>query len=74
MSSLEWMDAALCREVDFETFFPEKSQNPNPAKSICRRCEVQDECLDYALRHPNNTHGVWGGTTERERRRLRNTA
>lgn len=69
----QWMDDALCAEVDAELFFPEKGCSVRDPKSICRRCEVQDECLDYALREGLD-HGVWGGTSERERRLLKKGA
>jgi WhiB family transcriptional regulator, redox-sensing transcriptional regulator len=42
------------------------------ARAICAQCEVQGECLEFALRHPEETEfGVWGGTTPGQRRRLR---
>ena len=65
-----WMDFALCTEVDAELFFPEKGGSTREPKSICRRCEVQSECLNYALRN-GIEHGVWGATSERERRLLK---
>ena len=65
----EWMDYAMCREVDQELFFPDTTAHIREAKSICNRCEVQIECLDYALK--NHVSGIWGGTTERDRRKLR---
>lgn len=68
-----WMDFALCVEVDTELFFPEKGCSPREPKSICRRCEVQVECLGYALRN-GIEYGVWGGTSERERRLLKKGA
>lgn len=60
---------ALCSEVDSELFFPEKGGTANPAKAICRRCELRDPCLAWAL--TNGEGGVWGATSEFERRRLR---
>lgn len=73
MSSLDWMDDALCRQVGQELFFPDKGANPAPAVAVCRRCSVQEPCLSYAL-EAGGVHGVWGGTTEAQRRRLRRTA
>lgn len=73
LDELSWQENALCAEVDGELFFPEKGCSAREAKSICRRCEVQDECLDYALREGLD-HGVWGGTSERERRLLKRGA
>jgi WhiB family redox-sensing transcriptional regulator len=66
-----WMAEALCAEVDAELFFPAKQgSSARLAKRTCRRCEVSVECLDYALQH-EIAHGVWGGKSDRERRRLR---
>ena len=65
-----WHDDALCAETGPELFFPEEGESYEDAKTICRRCPVQDECLDYALRH-SIEFGVWGGTTPYERRQLR---
>lgn len=62
-----WRDEALCREVDLELFFPRKGERP--ARSICARCPVQPECLDEAL-DARIRWGIWGGTTERDRRKL----
>jgi WhiB family redox-sensing transcriptional regulator len=64
-----WRDEALCREVDLTIFFPQKGENSRPAESICARCEVRAECLAEALR-ARIKWGIWGGTTERERRKL----
>ena len=67
-----WMEDGLCRQTDPELFFPEKGGNAVPAVRICRRCPVIGECLDYAVTHCHETHyGVWGGATERYRRKLR---
>lgn len=59
----------LCAEVDPEIFFPDKGGTPTPALKICKACSARIECLTWALEHP--VQGVWGGTTERERRKLR---
>lgn len=69
----EWMDAALCTQTDPEIFMPPVGGSPRPAKRICARCPVTDECLQYALdrREPN---GVWGGKTAEERRALNRRA
>lgn len=71
MSSLQWMDDALCAEVGTDLFFPEGSISNRDAIATCKRCEVRMKCLDYALSLPLNPVGIWGGTTERERRELR---
>lgn len=70
MSQTQWMDDALCREIDRDIFFPELGGKSIPAKLICHKCRVQNECLSYALSF-TTILGVWGGTTEPERRRLK---
>lgn len=72
MRSLNWMDDAICREIGTDVFFPDGDASPRAAVEACRRCEVEIECLDYALRI-GPVSGIWGGTTEGERRRLRRT-
>lgn len=66
----EWQERALCAQTDPEAFFPEKGGSTREAKRICAGCEVRAECLDYALAH-DERFGIWGGLSERERRRLR---
>lgn len=70
---LEWRDGGLCAQTDPEVFFPEKGSSPNLAKQVCQACPVRTECLEYALER-SIRFGVWGGLTERERRRLRRSA
>ena len=65
-----WFRHARCVDVDTEVFFPGQGESTEPARAICRQCPVQQECLDYALAE-RITHGIFGGTSERERRRLR---
>lgn len=65
-----WQDRALCAQTDPEAFFPEKGGSTREAKRICQGCEVKAECLDYAL-HNDERFGIWGGLSERERRRLK---
>lgn len=77
----EWTQDALRAQVDPEVFFPDKGQGDHArqAKTICSRCTVSAECLDYALAYEYGAYGVatsypagiYGGLTERERRRLR---
>ena len=57
----------------FEIFFPEKGGSSREAKRICSECPVRIECLNYALRR-DERYGVWGGMSERERRRLKRMA
>lgn len=65
----KWQDQALCAQTDPESFFPEKGGSTRPAKKICLGCEVRAECLEYALVNEER-YGVWGGYSERERRRM----
>lgn len=53
------------------TFFPERGENVRPAKKICAGCPVRAECLEYAMSCGIPTHGVWGGYSEKDRRRMR---
>lgn len=66
----QWQDRALCAQTDPEAFFPEKGGSTREAKKICLGCEVRTECLEYALAH-DERFGIWGGLSERERRRLK---
>lgn len=65
----DWQERALCAQTDPEAFFPEKGGSTREAKRICLSCEVRDECLEYALQHQER-FGIWGGLSERERRKL----
>lgn len=69
---LTWMRWASCAETDPDIFHPEdgNAAQAEQAKSVCRRCPVRDQCLAYALDN-NEEHGVWGGLSPKERRRLR---
>jgi WhiB family redox-sensing transcriptional regulator len=70
----EWRNDAICTQVDPELFFPEKDTgNAKAAKDVCKGCPVRRECLHYALTY-NERFGVWGGMSERERRKLRGDA
>ncbi len=66
----EWQERALCAQTDPEAFFPEKGGSTREAKKICTGCEVRSECLSYALAN-DERFGIWGGLSERERRRLK---
>ncbi len=66
----EWQERALCAQTDPEAFFPEKGGSTREAKRICASCEVRAECLEYALAF-DERFGIWGGLSERERRRLK---
>lgn len=69
-SELGWQEHALCAQSDGDAWFPEKGGSVREPKKICRACPVRLECLDYALEH-DERFGVWGGLSERERRRLK---
>ncbi|CAN5139673.1 hypothetical protein BH20ACT5_BH20ACT5_22810 [soil metagenome] len=69
----DWQERALCAQTDPESFFPEKGGSTREAKKICTGCEVKSECLEYALAH-DERFGIWGGLSERERRRLKRHA
>jgi WhiB family transcriptional regulator, redox-sensing transcriptional regulator len=66
----QWQENALCAQTDPEAFFPEKGGSTREAKRICLGCEVRDKCLEYALAN-DERFGIWGGLSERERRRLK---
>lgn len=68
-----WQERALCAQTDPEAFFPEKGGSTREAKKICTGCEVKAECLEYALAN-DERFGIWGGLSERERRRIKREA
>ena len=70
----DWRSGAACMSADPDMFFPISAAGPalgqvERAKAICAGCRVRRECLEFAL--ANQVHGVWGGTTDEDRRRLR---
>jgi WhiB family transcriptional regulator, redox-sensing transcriptional regulator len=71
--AMEWQERALCAQTDPEAFFPEKGGSTREAKRVCLSCEVRVECLEYALAN-DERFGIWGGLSERERRRLKKQA
>ena len=70
---LAWQSDSLCAQTDPEAFFPEKGGSTRDAKRICASCEVRSQCLEYALAN-DERFGIWGGLSERERRKLRKRA
>ena len=68
----EWMTDGVCAQVDPELWFPEKGGSTREAKQLCARCPVHPECLAYALAN-DERFGVWGGASERDRRRMKRT-
>ena len=67
---MSWMDRANCIGTDLEQFYPKDGGTGKPAKRICAACDVKAECLQWAL-DTNDIHAVLGGTTVRDRMRLR---
>ena len=70
-----WRNRAICRDTDPDLFFPIGTTGQalvqiERAKEVCDECPVKTDCLDYAL-ETNQDSGIWGGTSEEERRRLR---
>jgi WhiB family redox-sensing transcriptional regulator len=64
-----WMADGKCRELPPETFFPTDGVGVEIARRVCAGCPVKEPCLEYALFH-RIEHGVWGGHSERARRRI----
>lgn len=65
----DWMEHARCRGINPDEFFPADGTGVEIAQRVCAACPVVIECLDYALDN-RIEHGVWGGASERERRRI----
>ena len=70
VDELLWQDYANCRGADADLFFPERGASTRRAKAICRACDVRTDCLEYAIVN-GEKFGIWGGMSERERRRVR---
>lgn len=74
-----WKTRAACRGMDVNLFYPRRGESVVAAVAVCNRCPVRSECLAYALEPPNDEalnifrFGIWGGKSERARRRLRKT-
>ncbi len=65
-----WQSDANCMGVDPDLFFPERGASTREAKEVCRACVVREDCLEFALAN-GEKFGIWGGMSERERRRVR---
>lgn len=68
-----WAKDGLCAQADPELFYPrskERGSTTRTAKQVCSRCPIAADCLEYAL-ETGEEHGIWGGTTARERDRIR---
>ena len=75
MENEDWRIHSACRDTDPDLFFPVGTTGPAieqiaSAKAVCGECDAQTECLEFALA-TNQDSGVWGGTSEEERRKLR---
>jgi len=64
-----WQDRAACFGVEPDVFFPISEEEAGPALTFCGSCRIREECLSWALKN-GERYGVWGGTTEQQRRRL----
>lgn len=65
-----WVKHAICRGIDPDLFYPERGESTAEAKAVCKECPVRTECGEYAL-EIGEKFGIWGGMSERERRRIR---
>lgn len=66
----DWQQQGACYRTGALRFFPPQGGDSRTPKAICRDCPVQFQCLEYAMR-TNQRYGVWGGKSEKERRRIR---
>ena len=73
IETLPWAGQARCLQAEPDTFFPEKGGSTREAKRICSSCEVREEGREYALAN-DERFGIWGGLSERERRKLKRLA
>lgn len=73
LADQDWRAHGACSGTDPNLWFAVGAIEHRHAKSICRRCPVREQCLAYAMEAPVD-HGIWGGLTERERRRFRRQA
>jgi WhiB family transcriptional regulator, redox-sensing transcriptional regulator len=74
-AAMDWRHRSACLDEDPELFFPIGNTGPailqiEEAKQVCRRCDVREQCLAWAL-EAGQDHGVWGGMSEDERRALK---
>ncbi|HJL83711.1 MAG TPA: WhiB family transcriptional regulator, partial [Acidimicrobiales bacterium] len=67
---IDWQEYSNCLGVDPDLFFPERGASTREAKDVCRACVVRTDCLEFALQN-GEKFGIWGGMSERERRRIR---
>jgi WhiB family redox-sensing transcriptional regulator len=69
LPQIDWRKRGACRGLDAATFYPDEDDEAEEAKAVCHGCSVRVACLEHALMHREKV-GVWGGATERERRRI----
>jgi WhiB family redox-sensing transcriptional regulator len=67
----DWYADAVCAQTDPELFFPDKGGTNTQAKTICATCPAINDCLAYALTDPETITGIWGGTSQHERKAMR---
>jgi len=67
---MSWYELGDCQGVDPDLFFPERGASTEEAKAVCAGCAVREQCLEFALTN-GEKFGIWGGLSERERRRIR---
>jgi WhiB family transcriptional regulator, redox-sensing transcriptional regulator len=65
-----WAEQAACSGCSPDLFYPERGGRTEEAKKVCAICPVRKECLDHALA-AGEVHGIWGGLSEKQRRRVR---
>ncbi|MGZ4683662.1 MAG: WhiB family transcriptional regulator [Acidimicrobiales bacterium] len=65
----QWRSKAACQGLDPEIFYPLDEEDTDEAKAVCATCTVRESCLEHALGY-REKEGVWGGASERERRRI----
>lgn len=65
----KWWEVGACKGLDSAIFYPDDEPEAQAAKSVCAGCSVRSACLDHALTFREKA-GVWGGATERDRRRI----
>ena len=70
VAKLSWQDFANCKGADQDLFFPERGASTRKAKAICGACSVREDCLEFAITN-GERFGIWGGLSERERRKIR---
>lgn len=69
LTNQNWRKLSACRGVDPDVFYPVNDDEAEVAKAVCAVCAVRQPCLEFAL-SARERDGVWGGATEKERRRI----